>query len=74
MGTEFPDIEAAREIEPGRWQRVRIELEYESKNFQRHYHNPEECDLIVCWEHDWPECPLEVIELKPVVMKEAASS
>ena len=25
------------------------------------------CDLIVCWEHNWPECPLEVIELKSLV-------
>jgi Homing endonuclease associated repeat len=22
------------------------------------------CDLIVCWKHNWPECPLEVLELK----------
>jgi len=21
------------------------------------------CDLIVCWVHNWPECPVEVIEL-----------
>jgi len=20
--------------------------------------------LIVCWEHNWPECPLPVLELK----------
>ena len=25
---------------------------------------PNKCDLIVCWENNWPECPLEVIELK----------
>jgi HNH endonuclease len=30
---EFPDCEAVRELEPNRWQRVRIEFEYESRNF-----------------------------------------
>jgi len=64
MGTEYPDCEAIREVEPGRWQRVRIEFEFESRNFLRHFHDPEECDLIVCWEHNWAESPLEVVELK----------
>jgi len=65
--TGFPDIEAMREVEPGRWQRVRIELEYLSRNFLGHKHTISGCDLIVCWENNWPECPLEVIELKKVV-------
>jgi len=68
----FPDCEALREIQPGRWQRVRIEFEYESRNFAKHRHNKDECDLIVCWRHNWTECPkeLEVVELRKVV-KEA---
>jgi hypothetical protein len=28
-----------------------------------------ECDIIVCWENDWQECPIEVIELKSVIEK-----
>ena len=28
---------------------------------------PRRLDIIVCWEHNWPECPLEVIELKKLV-------
>jgi len=63
----FPDCEAMREIEPGRWQRVRIEFEYQSRNFLAHMHPLSGCELIVCWEHNWPDCPLEVIELKKVV-------
>jgi hypothetical protein len=62
--TAFPDCEAIRLIAPGRYQRVRIEFEYESRNFLLHMHDAEECDLIVCWEHNWRECPLEVLELK----------
>jgi hypothetical protein len=61
---EFPDCEAMREVEPDVWQRVRIEMEYESRNFVRHLHDPHGCDLIVCWVDTWPESPLEVIELK----------
>jgi hypothetical protein len=62
--TEFPDCEAWRIVGEDRLQRVKIELEYESRNFLRHGHDETKCDLIVCWEHNWPECPLEVVELK----------
>jgi hypothetical protein len=64
---EFPDCEALREVGPRRWQRVRIEFEFESRNFLRHAHCAAECDLIVCWVHNWPECPLEVVELREVM-------
>jgi len=64
VGTQYPDIEAFREVEPGRWQRVRIEAEYLSRNFLQHFHDPKECDLIVCWENNCPEAPMEVIALK----------
>jgi hypothetical protein len=64
---EFPDGEALREVEPGHWQRILIEFEYESRNFLLHDHRVEDCDLIVCWSHNWVECPLEVLELKNIV-------
>ncbi|HEY3767904.1 MAG TPA: hypothetical protein VGN44_04455 [Candidatus Angelobacter sp.] len=60
----FPDCEAMYEVEPGRWQRVRIEFEFESRNFVSHMHEVEGCDLIVCWNHNWRNCPLAVLELK----------
>jgi len=69
IGTSFPDCEAKRQMDRKgeRWQRVRIEFEYLSSDFKRHGHPIEGCDLIVCWKHDWPECPLEVIELSEVI-------
>jgi hypothetical protein len=70
LQTEFPDCEAYREVEPGRWQWVRIEFEYESRNFLAHGHKVDGCDLIVCWKHNWEGCPLEVIELKAVMGKQ----
>ncbi|MGC2745298.1 MAG: hypothetical protein WA672_19180 [Candidatus Angelobacter sp.] len=63
----FPDIEALRMVGKDKLQRVRVELEQESKNFLKHGHDPNGCDAIVCWEHNWEECPLEVIELKTVI-------
>jgi len=32
-----------------------------------HGHNAGECDVIVCWRHNWKECPLRVIELSTAV-------
>jgi hypothetical protein len=64
---EFPDCEAMQNIGNDRWQRVRIEFEYESRNFLKHMHDIRQCDLIICWRHNWPECPLEVLELKSVL-------
>jgi hypothetical protein len=65
----YPDCEARRCIDPrqNRWQSVRIEFEFCSSNFREHGHDPAGCDLIVCWEHDWPDCPLEVIELRSII-------
>ncbi|MBX3390487.1 MAG: hypothetical protein KF691_13645 [Phycisphaeraceae bacterium] len=63
----FPDCEARYLCEDGKWRRVRIEFEYESRNFVLHGHKPEGCDVIVCWKHNWKECPLQVIELSSIV-------
>ena len=52
-----------------------IEFEFVSSNFVNHKHDPAKCDIIVCWEHDWKDCPpnIEVIELKALIkeLKEA---
>lgn len=62
-----PDCEALREVGPNRCVRVRIEFENESRNFLTHMHSLDDCDLIVCWTHNWPDCPLEVLELKSII-------
>lgn len=59
----FPDCVARRFTGRG-WERVAIEFEYKSSSFVEHKHDVNDCDIIVCWEHDWPDCPLEVIELR----------
>lgn len=71
MQAGFPDCEAKMEVAPGRWQHFRIEFEYESRNFRNHRHDPEKCDLIVCWRHNWKDCPanLQVLELSKVMQQ-----
>lgn len=71
----FPDCEAKRQIGPGKWQRVRVEFEFESRNFRDHGHHPDGCDVIVCWRHNWNECPshVEVVELSKIIQTLAAS-
>jgi hypothetical protein len=61
----YPDGEAKLEVEPGRWQNVRFEFEYESRKFPQHRHDPKKCDVIVCWKHNWKGCPqeIQVVEL-----------
>jgi hypothetical protein len=63
---KYPDCIAVRETAPGVWQRVRIEFEFDSRNFVKHHHRPGGCDIIVCWKHSWKDVPegIEVIELK----------
>jgi hypothetical protein len=58
-------------VGPDAWQGVNIEFEYESRNFRVHGHPPEGCDIIVCWIHNWPDCPpgLEVIALSEEVKR-----
>ena len=65
----FPDCEAKRRVDDrrNRWQRVRIEFEYRSSHFRDHGHDPNGCELIVCWEDDWADCPLEVVELRTLI-------
>jgi hypothetical protein len=62
---EFPDCIAWQRA-GGEEKRLRIEFEFRSRNFRAHRHDPSGCDWIVCWEHDWAECPehITVIELR----------
>ncbi len=64
VGIDFPDCAGKWKVR-GRQQlqHVRIEFEFKSRNYD---HDLRGCDVIVCWEHNWEQCPawLKVIELK----------
>ena len=53
--------DALLENDGGIW---RVEFEHKSANFITHKHDIRECNLIICWENDYPDCPLPIIELK----------
>jgi hypothetical protein len=58
---EFPDAQVMLNGEL-----LFIEFEALSSDFERHGHDKEMCNLIVCWRHDWDKCPnnIEVIALE----------
>ncbi len=65
----YPDCQARRRV-PGRddvCEHVAIEFEYRSSGFRKGGHDPAECDLVVCWIHDWATCPVEVLELRSAI-------
>jgi hypothetical protein len=74
ISATFPDCEAKRyDKQNGTWERIFIEFEYRSSTFQKHKHDYSQCDLLVCWEHDWQDCPIDVLSLEKIVKKAAES-
>lgn len=67
---QFPDAIGRIRVGKNRFTEVGIEFEYKSSGFKEHIkkkqYDGKNCEFIVCWEHDWRECPKEikVIELK----------
>lgn len=59
-GSEFPDWLLKRRQDG---QFVYAEVEHRSSSFRLHGHDPELCDLVVCWEHDDEGLYLPVLEL-----------
>jgi hypothetical protein len=51
----------------GGCQLIKAEFKYESRNFLAHGHRIDDCDLIICWKHNWEGCPVEVLELSKVI-------
>jgi len=66
---QFPDAQLARRDENEKYKDIRAEFEFKSSQFKLHGHNLNQCDLIICWEHDWKESPIEVLELQSEVNK-----
>jgi hypothetical protein len=70
MTQSFPDCEAVRRVRGNRFERVRIELEYESRNFLHHDHDPARCDVLVCWIANWqPPEGIELLELRSLIKR-----
>ena len=66
----FPDCEARRKYtKRGAYRKCLIEYEFQSNDYKKHKHPLSGCDLIVCCEHNWADCPIEVLELKEAIKK-----
>jgi len=69
---KYPDCVARRYTGKG-WERIYIEFEYKASNFIQHGHDPNECNMIVCWENDLTKEDkrklqgLEIVELKTYI-------
>lgn len=61
----FPDA-IGRVKTPRGFAKRTIEFEFQSSNYD---HLPLKADILVCWEHDWNQCPedIQVIELREVI-------
>jgi hypothetical protein len=67
--SEFPDCEARRKenADRERYKKCLIEYEFSSSDYRKHKHPIIGCDLIVCWMHNWKECPIEVLALQEAI-------
>ncbi len=60
---EPPDAIVRRFTGKG-WERLRVEFEHRSSQARQRNQEADHYDMIICWEHDWPDCPVEVVELR----------
>lgn len=64
---DIPDCEGTRYVDEGgqEFERVRMCFCYKSSDFKGE--DESLCDLIICWNHDWDDPPLEILELSDVI-------
>lgn len=67
--TKFPDAILKRKNNHGNYSPCLSEFEFKASNYRLHNHPLKGCDLIICWENDWKDCPIEILELKTIVKK-----
>jgi len=61
--TNFPDA-SVFEVASRGYIRKYIEFEFRSSGYKSHLKSKRKCHYVVCWDHDWKDCPIPVIELR----------
>lgn len=61
--SQFPDAVVFESTSKG-YRRRYIEFEFRSSGYKSHLKSKRNCHYVICWQHDWKECPIQVIELK----------
>ena len=64
IGTEFPDCIVRRDNGRG-WEELAVEFEWDSRSFRTTDTIPAGCDAIVCWHHNWVDCPADIEVIRP---------
>lgn len=69
IGAEPPQCEGKRclDTDHNQWERVRIDVQVKSSDFETDGRGESDADVIVCWIHDWEDCHLEVLELRSIL-------
>lgn len=70
VSNERPHAEGRRyfDVRREQWKHLRMEFLLESSTYTPDQDSGREpCDLLVCWDHDNEDCPVEVLELKSVI-------
>jgi len=65
---QFPDAAVFEQTGKG-YTRKYIEFEYRSQGYKVHLTSKRKCHYVICWEHNWKDCPIPVIELKAEIPK-----
>lgn len=64
--TRFPDAAVFESSSKGYIRRY-IEFEFKSSGYKAHVKSKRKCHYVVCWENDWKDCPIPVLELKQMI-------
>lgn len=70
--TQFPDYV----LKDKKGKRVLAEAEFKATGARNHGRELTDggCDLIICWYDDWPDCPVEILELSRRIIQPVAFS
>ncbi len=55
--------------EEEKWESVKIGFALNSLDLQKNERLTKSCELLVCWENGWKDCPVEVLELSTTLMR-----
>ena len=69
ISDDIPSADGRRcvDITNDKWEEVELEFSFKSSDLKKTIKDEPEGDIIVCWQHDWPDCPLEILELKSII-------
>jgi hypothetical protein len=59
----------ARRFTARGWERIALRFTHKSSEAREHALTPQSGELLLCWDHDWPDCPVEVMELQTVIRR-----